>query len=50
MYYPNKNKKEEYDFSNGKDGYYTSYYKNGALQSDLEYTKGKLSDLVHGTT
>ena len=44
MYYPNKNKKEEYDFSNGKkDGYYTSYYKNGALKSDLEYNKGKLS-------
>ena len=44
VYYPNKNKKEEYDFSNGKkDGYYTSYYKNGALKSDLEYNKGKLS-------
>jgi len=44
IYYPNANKKEEYDFSNGKkDGYYTSYYNNGALQSDLEYSTGKLT-------
>jgi len=44
LYYPNTNKKEEYDFSNGKkDGYYTSYYTNGALESDLEYTSGTLS-------
>jgi len=44
IYYPNANKKEEYDFSNGKkNGYYTSYYNNGTLQSDLEYLRGKLT-------
>tara|TARA_Y100001970_G_C14174331_1_gene826056 strand:+ start:113 stop:766 length:654 start_codon:yes stop_codon:yes gene_type:complete len=45
IYYSNGNVKEEYDFNsfNIKTGKFTSYYHNGGLQSDLEYSDGSLS-------